>query len=341
MKKKILVIEDNTDVRENTAEILELAGYDVVVAEDGRKGVDLSLHEKPDLIICDIMMPGLDGYGVLHIISQRAETAGIPFVFLTAKTEKTDIRFGMSLGADDYITKPFEDTDLLRTLENRLKKADAVKERLIGQASVSNAGSRDIQTHQRHYSRKDTVYHEGDPSVYVYKLIKGTVRLYCYNQDGKEYTTELVGSGGYFGYVSSMQGKPREESAEALEDCEVELYQSDDFMRFITGDTATMVHFVKLLSNNIATKEKDLLKLAYDTVRKRVAEALVKLFETVTDSDNRYGVAVSRELLASMAGTSTESAIRVLSGFKADGILEISGSHIKLLHPEKLKALKW
>ena len=87
MKKKILVIEDNSDVRENTAEILELAGYEVVVAEDGRKGVDLSVHEKPDLIICDIMMPGLDGYGVLHILSQRSETAGIPFVFLTAKTD--------------------------------------------------------------------------------------------------------------------------------------------------------------------------------------------------------------------------------------------------------------
>jgi CRP-like cAMP-binding protein len=102
-----------------------------------------------------------------------------------------------------------------------------------------------------------------------------------------------------------------------------------------------MVSFVKMLSNNIAEKEKDLLKLAYDTVRKRVAEALVKLFETVTETDNRFGIAVSRELLASMAGTSTESAIRVLSGFKSDGLIEINGSHIKIVQVDKLRSLRW
>jgi CheY-like chemotaxis protein len=123
MKKRVLIIEDNPGVRENTAEILELAGYEAVLAEDGKQGVDLAVKENPDLILCDIMMPGLDGYGVLHILSQRVETAGIPFIFLTAKTEKNDVRYGMSLGADDYITKPFEETDLLRTIAMHKAKA--------------------------------------------------------------------------------------------------------------------------------------------------------------------------------------------------------------------------
>src|SRR6187402_3562660 len=121
--KKILLIEDNSDVRENTAEILLLAGYIVDTAPNGKIGVELAQTEKPDLIICDIMMPELDGYGVLHILNKKTETAGIPFIFLTAKTEKTDIRKGMNLGADDYLTKPFDDTDLLNAIETRLRNA--------------------------------------------------------------------------------------------------------------------------------------------------------------------------------------------------------------------------
>src|ERR1043166_6650695 len=121
--KKILLIEDNLEVRENTTEILELAGYTVATAPNGKVGVELVQKEKPDLIICDIMMPDLDGYGVLHILSKKPETASIPFIFLTAKTEKVDIRKGMNLGADDYLTKPSDDTDLLNAIEPRLKKA--------------------------------------------------------------------------------------------------------------------------------------------------------------------------------------------------------------------------
>src|ERR1044071_612932 len=120
--KKILVIEDNADIRENTAEILSLANYSVITAENGKIGVDLANKEKPDLIMCDIMMPELDGYGVLHILSKKPETALIPFIFLTAKTEKTDIRKGMELGADDYLTKPFDDSELLNAIEARLRK---------------------------------------------------------------------------------------------------------------------------------------------------------------------------------------------------------------------------
>src|SRR5215212_4777169 len=104
MEKKILLIEDNEQIRENTAEILELAGYRVVTAQNGKEGIELVNREKPALIICDIMMPVLDGYGVLHMLSKNEETAGIPFIFLTAKAERTDFRKGMEMGADDYLT---------------------------------------------------------------------------------------------------------------------------------------------------------------------------------------------------------------------------------------------
>src|SRR5450631_2930618 len=121
--KSILVIEDNENIRENTAEILELAGFKALTAENGKKVVEIALKENPSLIVCDIMMPELDGYGVLHLLRKNPETEFTPFIFLTAKIERTDFRKGMEMGADDYITKPFEDIELLNAVEIRIKKS--------------------------------------------------------------------------------------------------------------------------------------------------------------------------------------------------------------------------
>ena len=122
MKNKILIVEDNHDVRENLSELLTLSGYDTIVASNGKEGVEAAQAQMPDLILCDIMMPEMDGYTVLRILSKSEPTASIPFLFLTAKTELADVRRGMTLGADDYITKPFDDVELLDTIEFRLKK---------------------------------------------------------------------------------------------------------------------------------------------------------------------------------------------------------------------------
>src|SRR5687767_1952309 len=127
MNKKILLIEDNNDIRETTAVILELAQYTTITARNGKEGVELAMSESPDLIICDIMMPVLDGYGVLHLLSKNEKTAGIPFIFLTAKAERWEIRKGMDMGADDYISKPFDDIELLNAIESRLRRAEMVK----------------------------------------------------------------------------------------------------------------------------------------------------------------------------------------------------------------------
>src|SRR5205085_309528 len=109
--------------------ILELTGYKTFTAENGKRGVDLAIKEKPDLIICDIMMPELDGYGVLHLLRKNADTQGIPFIFLTAKIERSDFRKGMEMGADDYITKPFEDIELLNAIEVRLRKNEVLEKK--------------------------------------------------------------------------------------------------------------------------------------------------------------------------------------------------------------------
>ncbi|NND31532.1 MAG: response regulator, partial [Saprospiraceae bacterium] len=124
---KVLIIEDNSDVRENIAEILELADHDVTTAEDGKIGVEKALETTPDIIVCDVMMPELDGFGVLRILSKNTKTADVPFIFLTAKSEQEDFRKGMGLGADDYITKPFDDVELMDAIEMRLEKSARLK----------------------------------------------------------------------------------------------------------------------------------------------------------------------------------------------------------------------
>src|ERR1700753_1685845 len=125
--RRLLVIDDHHEIRENIAEILTLTGYEVFTAENGKRGVETALRENPELVICDIMMPDLDGYGVLHMLRKNEATMNTPFIFLTAKTERTDFRKGMEMGADDYITKPFDDIELLNAIEIRLKKYDVLQ----------------------------------------------------------------------------------------------------------------------------------------------------------------------------------------------------------------------
>lgn len=127
--KKILVIEDEPEMRRNITTILRLEGFAPVAAENGRVGVEVATKEKPDLILCDVMMPELDGYGVIKTLHNEPATMNIPFIFLTAKGERTDVRSGMNLGADDYLTKPVDKNDLLRAIKMRLARAEQLSRR--------------------------------------------------------------------------------------------------------------------------------------------------------------------------------------------------------------------
>lgn len=124
MSKRILIIEDEPEMRRNLGMILRLEGFTPLAAENGRIGLQLAAAEKPDLILCDVMMPELDGHGVLAALRANPDTEAVPFIFLTARGEKPDIRSGMNLGADDYLTKPVSKAELLAAIESRLKRAD-------------------------------------------------------------------------------------------------------------------------------------------------------------------------------------------------------------------------
>jgi CRP-like cAMP-binding protein/CheY-like chemotaxis protein len=348
--KKILVIEDNPEVRENTQEILDLAGYHVVTAANGKLGVELAQKENPDLIICDIMMPELDGYGVLHILNKKPETAGIPFIFLTAKTEKTDIRKGMNLGADDYLTKPFDDTDLLNAIEARLRKA-AMHQQLYESTPegldnfISDAKKvlnlKDLCKDKKVKSlkKKTELFSEGDTPLNIYFIKSGSIKVYQSHPEGKELITNIYNANDFLGFEPILEGNNYQQSAVAMQDSEVISIPKYDFTTLLQSHPDVSRGFISLLCKKVAEKEKQLLNLAYNSVRQRTAEALLKVRDL---KDSKENIQISREDLAKMVGTASESVIRVLSDFKDEGLIDIEGGKIKIAQPDKLeKVVRW
>lgn len=347
--KKILVIDDNTAIRENTAEILSLAGYGTSTAENGKVGVEMAIRELPDLIVCDIMMPELDGYGVLHLLKKNPATEHIPFIFLTAKTERTDFRKGMEMGADDYITKPFDDLELLRAIEMRLKKMEIITAQYEAGEKGANELMKDLkgsglitldpgQYETEKLSKKLSLYLEGRRPKYLYFLKSGKIKTFRLHEDGKEYITNLYNAGDYIGYLALLENKNYDDNAEVLEEAEVALIEKDDFLSAVYNDMNIATKFIRLISRDVKEKEERLLHLAYDSLRKRVAKGIVAIHQKF-NADGQQSIAISREDIAQYVGTATESLIRTLSDFKSEKLIEIKDGKIKILQPEKLNNL--
>jgi len=347
--KKILLIEDDEGIRETTKEILELADYEVYIAENGKKGVELARVYKADLIICDIMMPDLDGYGVLNILSKNTETSSIPFVFLSAKSEKSDMRKGMNLGADDYITKPFEDNELLEAIDVRLQRSERLKQNFKGNVEGLNTfvdearGIEDLkglseERRMRIYKKKEAIYHEGDYANYLYFITKGKVKCVKTDYCGKDFTNDIYGEGEYIGYMTLFEEGEYHETAIALESTEVSIIPKQDFLLLIRKNRDVAASFIKLISGNVQSKEKRLLQLAYAPVRERVADALLELKEKGhMQNGSIQQMEIPREDLASLIGTAKESLIRSLSELKKEGLVATDGQQITILDEIGLK----
>lgn len=348
--KKILLIEDNPEVRENTTEILGLAGYEVITAENGKIGVEHAQKSKPDLIICDIMMPELDGYGVLHILNKKPETSGVPFIFLTAKTEKTDIRKGMNLGADDYLTKPFDDTDLLNAVEARLRKSAMQQKLYAGTAEglesfiqdarkVLNIADLCKDRKVKTLKKKTEIFSEGDTPASIFFIKSGSVKAFKSHPDGKELITNIYNNNDFFGFEPMLEGTSYTESAVTMQDSELVTIPKHDFITLIQSHPDVSAGFIALLCKKVTEKEKQLLNLAYNSVRQRTAEALLKVQLLNSSKEN---IQISRDDLAKIVGTASESVIRVLSDFKDEGLIEIEGGKIRITQQGRLeKVIRW
>jgi CRP-like cAMP-binding protein len=349
MKKKVLIIEDNTDIRENIVEILELADYSVFEADNGKTGVDLALKNLPDIILCDIMMPELDGYGVLYLLNKNPETAAIPFIFLTAKAEKVDLRKGMEMGADDYLTKPFDDIELLNAIESRLKKKE-IQQRFYSRSLerldnliAKNEGLAELkkiisERKSRQFKKNQVIYYEGDKGNGLYLVLSGRVKTVKLAEDGRELMTGMHNTDNYLGIHALLANEVYSDTATALEDSSVCLIPKESLDKLLNLYPEVAREFIKLLSNDIRGKEEQLLQLAYNSVRKRLAEAILRLHKQPGQEDD--GFKITREDLAAMAGMATETVSRTLSDFKEEGLIEKKGSNIRLLDIPRLTKMK-
>lgn len=347
--KKVLLIEDDTALRENTAELLELSDYETITAANGKRGVQLAKNELPDIVVCDIMMPEMDGYGVLQTLAADPATQHIPFIFLSAKTEHKDIRKGMDLGADDYLTKPFEEEELISAIESRIAKVAILKKLQEQKSSVSKNAENEEQINSLNdlrelikncelqtYKAGETILEEGKQSNYFFMVDRGVVKTHRLDPLGKELITSVHKEGDFFGNISFNQHSAHQENATAMEETRVYAISRDELKEILMKNNHIALELIDVLGNNLSGVKEQLLEMAYGSVRKKTARTIL-LFSQKIRRFPTQSIRISRRDLASVAGMASESLIRTLSDFKKEGLIEIEGRNIKLLNVEALK----
>jgi CRP-like cAMP-binding protein/CheY-like chemotaxis protein len=350
--KTVLVIEDDLALRENTAEILELSNYKVITASNGLKGVALAEKHQPDLIICDIMMPELDGYAVFNMLSKKKSSKNIPFIFLSVKSETKDIRKGMNLGADDYITKPFTDQDILSAVERRIDRsykvqsAETKSDSIILKEIEDNIKTmNDLKNHFEdngvffEFNKDDIIYREGDHTNYIYLIKKGAVKCYQIDEQGKELVTALFKEDDLFGYTSFTHNAPHKETSVAIQTTKLYGISIIEFMNILDNNHKVVLELIELLADNLSTLKDQLLEMAYSSVNKKTATTILKFAEKINRKPGDP-IKISRSDLASVAGIASETFVRALTILKNEGIVEADGKNFKVIDLEKLRKIK-
>lgn len=350
MRKKIVLIEDDIVLRENTAELLELCDYEVIVAPNGKIGLEKVKSQRPDIIVCDIMMPEMDGYSVLELLAKEEITKHIPFIFISAKTERKDVRKGMDLGADDYITKPFSEDELTSAIESRLAKASILKdirekndgslEMNMNDISTLNDLKNFFQDHGESfkYQQGAVIYKEGQNSNYIFLIINGVVKCNKFDEQGKELTTALHKEDDLFGYTSFTQNIPYQETATAIKNVEMVGISKDQLKMVLDRNHKITLELIQLLTDDLMGVKDQLLQMAYSSVNKKTATTLLKFAEKLNHKPDD-AIKISRNDLASVAGIATETLIRAISNLKKEGLIEIEGRNIKILDIKKLQEI--
>ena len=349
MNKKIVLIEDDPVLRENTAELLELSNYTVETAPNGKTGVAAVKKELPDIVVCDIMMPELDGYGVLELLSKEESTRRIPFIFLSAKTEHKDIRKGMDLGADDYLTKPFEEDELISAIESRIAKAailNAVSENeQINHETKAKEQIKNLEELKAYFENEgeyetfkngEEIYKEGTNANYLYFIYNGVVKTHRLDEYGKELITGLHKGDEFFGYTSFTYHAPNPESATAMEAVSLFKVSKEKLKKILQENPQLMLDFINDITDNLSNIKEQLLQMAYSSVRKKTATTILKFADRLK-SQKQEVIKISRSDLASVAGIATESLIRALSSLKKDELIEVEGRAIRVIDLQGLE----
>ncbi len=350
----ILVIEDDLESHQFVGEILNLSGYEVSQAMNGQEGIDLAFKIQPSLILCDIRMSEIDGYGVLCKLKQSSETSNIPFIFMTSLALREDFRRGMEMGADDFLSKPFTQRELLNAVQIRLKikaqqRTDFQKLNLnVPEPYTPKKSSLEISLialkqlllskNKRNFKKNQAIFYEGDPSKGLYLVLEGKVKTIKIEESGLELITSIYNKGEYLSFLTVLGIEEHSETAIAIEDSQLFFLPKVELELFVNSYPIITQFFIKLLSKNIKDKENQLLELAYHRVKKRVAESLIRLHQQSNASGASFHI--SREDLSAMSGVAGETISRTLKILKEESLIEKKGDLITLLNIEKLQKIK-
>lgn len=349
----ILLIEDNDDIREMTADFLKLKGFQVTTSIDGLEGVTKAKEINPDLIVSDVMMPKMDGFEVFESLHKDPKTAAIPFIFLSAKTEKSDVRKGMSLGVDDYLTKPFEGEDLIEAITTRLRRNEFLKQNFLQNFADVNAFLREASKIPQlmdlpkdrellTYKHNEDIYQKGKPAHYLYYIVNGTVKTHQITESGKEFVSGMFGKDDFIGQWSLLSTSGLYlETATAMEGAQLCQIPKDDFTKLLFNNMEVSNKFIELMSHKTIQLQEQLVDMAFTPVRVRAAKTLLQLFDKgIISKKSNISVNIPREDFAGMIGTATETAIRALTDFRDEGIIKIESSRtILLIDEKKLRAI--
>lgn len=344
MTGAILVIEDQQTVRENIAELLELAGHRVLQAENGIEGIRMAKTHLPDLVLCDIMMPELDGYGVAEVLSRQPETSAIPLIFLTAKADAADFRKGLAKGAVDYISKPFESHELLETIEMRLKREHAPRRAGTGRATWNNwvlglqsdhpATLQGAPLQALRMEKGANLYAEGDPSRFVYFIKSGCIKQERMDSNGKKLCLRTLGPGQFSGWAGEFEHGIHGEDASAVTEIEAIRIPQSDVHEALIERPEVALELCRLLLETSSEFESAALSIAYGSARENTARALLRF---AVPSPDGLVIRLSREDLANSVGMASESIIRTLATFKQEGLTDTIGRTVVLTDPDGLE----
>ncbi len=329
--KKILLIEDDKTLLKTTRQVLEREQFNVLTANCGKEGLAKATNTIPDLIVSNIIMPGINGYQLYDNLRLYEQTRNIPFIFLSVKPLKQPAGFKSKI---DYLSKPVKTSDLIRAVRQKLrqKSGPAIN-------SLEELRAYFLAAEKLEYKRGTEVFKEGRKANFIYLLASGLVKTHRMDTYGKELITGLYKPDDIFGSYYFKKPSYYPETATTLEKSVLYRISSWEFQEILAGSQKLTVELAQMLSENILQLKNNLLEMAYSSVLKKTTNTILEFARLFPDYA-QTGIKISRTDLASLAGISTESFIRSLSSLKKDGLIDIEGRHIKILNLKELNNIR-
>lgn len=364
----VLVIESNPGIRERIAEVLQPALYTVVCANSTPSALHVALNEKPEVILCSLTPTSptsptnstnsttapassssahlahsspIDAFAVLQAVRTNTQLMATSVILFGSAVDDNARRHAMNSGADDVLTFPCSDAELLEAVSARVRRARDI----VSAAQREDVHEIDAATLRRvgkthMYKKNDVIYTDNSAAHAIYYLVHGKVKTYRTHEHGKDFITGLYADGQFVGYSAALSNTPHTDVAKALDDSEIIEVPRSEFLTVVLHSAVMSQRFLQVLADELISKDESLVRLAYNSVRKRVADALVALERHYHDSAESFRIAISRENLANLSGTATETTIRTLHDFKEEKLIEIHGSTIQILNLEKLRSMR-